>query len=88
MGRYSDSCGQRFRQHHERYFDWMEFNIQLMWRRLGDGERKAIAIDASYISEAGKKTPYIGKSWSGCAGAMKRGLEMLGIGIVDIDMCD
>ncbi len=66
----------------------MEFNSQLMWRRLGNGSRKAIAIDASYISKAGKKTPYIGKFWSGCAGAMKRGLEILGIGIVDVDMRD
>ena len=31
------------------------------------GKRKAIAIDASYISKSGKKTPYIGKFWSGCA---------------------
>ncbi len=61
MGRYSDSCEQRFRQLYERNFDWMEFNSQLLWRRLGNGLRKAIAIDASYISKAGKKTPYIGK---------------------------
>lgn len=88
MGRYSDSCEQRFRQLYERDFDWLEFNTQLMWRRLGKESRKAIAIDASYISKAGKKTPYIGKFRSGCAGAMKRGLEILGIGIVDVDMRD
>lgn len=86
MGRYSDSCEQRFRQLYERDFDWMEFNTSLMWRNLGRGLRKAIAIDASYISKAGKKTPYIGKFWSGCASAVKRGLEILGIGIVDVDM--
>lgn len=88
MERYSESCGQRFRQLYERDFDWMEFNTQLMRRRLGSGLRKAVAIDASYISKAGKKTPYIGKFWSGSAGAMKRGLEILGIGIVDVDMRD
>lgn len=86
MGRYSNSCEQRFRQLYERDFDWMEFNTSLMWRNLGRGPRKAIAIDASYISKAGKKTPYIGKFWSGCASAVKRGLEILGIGIVDVDM--
>ena len=86
MGRYSDSCEQRFRQLYEHDFDWMEFNTSLMWRNLGRGLRKAIAIDASYISKAGKKTPYIGKFWSGCASAVKRGLEILGIGIVDMDM--
>ena len=74
MGRYSDSCEQRFRQLYEHGFDWLGFNTSLMTRGLGRGKRKAIAIDASYISKAGKKTPYIGKFWSGCASAMKRGL--------------
>ena len=88
MGRYSDSCEQRFRQLYEHGFDWLGFNTSLMTRGLGRGKRKAIAIDASYISKAGKKTPYIGKFWSGCASAMKRGLEILGIGIIDVDMHD
>ena len=68
MGRYCDSCEQRFRQLYEHDgFDWLEFNTSLMTRGLGVGKRKAIAIDASYISKAGKKTtPYIGKFWSGC----------------------
>lgn len=88
MGRYSDSCEQRFRQLFERDFDWMEFNTALMNMRFANGGRKAIAIDASYISKAGNKTPYIGKFWSGCASQAKRGLEILGIGIVDIDAHD
>ena len=90
MGRYSDSCEQRFRQLFERGFDWLEFNTSLMWRGLGRAKRKAIAIaiDASFISKAGKKTPYIGKFWSGCASSVKRGLEILGIGIVDMDRHD
>ena len=85
MGRYSDSSEQRFRQLFEREFDRMQFNLFLMRQRFGESTRKSIAIDASYISKSGKKTPYIGKFWSGCASAMKRGLEILGIGIVDID---
>lgn len=88
MGRYSDSSEQRFRQLSEREFDWMQFNLFLMRQRFGECARKAIAIDASYISKSGKKTPYIGKFWSGCASAMKRGLEVLGIGIIDIDSRD
>ena len=88
MGRYSDSSEQRFRQLFERKFDWMAFNVSLMQRAFGVGGRKAIAIDASFISKAGKKTPYIGKFWSGCAAAMKRGLEILGIGIIDVDAHD
>ncbi len=42
MGRYSDSCEQRFRQLYERDFNWMEFNTQLMWRRLGGGREKLL----------------------------------------------
>lgn len=88
MERYSDSSEQRFRQLFEREFDWMQFNLFLMRQRFGESARKAIAIDASYISKSGKKTPYIGKFWSGCASTMKRGLEILGIGIVDNDSRD
>lgn len=88
MGRYGDSCEQRFRTLFGKEFDRMEFNTSLMRRAYGESGRKAIAIDASYISKAGKKTPYIGKFWSGCASAMKRGLEILGIGIVDVDARD
>ena len=88
MGRCSDSCEQRFRQLYERSFDWMKFNTALMWMRFGTEGLKAIAIDASYIVKYGKQTPYIGKFWSGCASEMKRGLEILGIGIVDVSQRD
>ena len=57
MGRYSDSSEQRFRQLFERELDWMQFNLFLMRQRFGENARKAIAIDASYISKSGKKTP-------------------------------
>lgn len=82
MGRYSDSSEQRFRQLFEREFDWMQFNLFLMRQQFGESVRKA--IDASYISKSGKKT----KFWSGCASATKRGLEILGIDIIDIDSRD
>ena len=34
---------------------------------------------------AGKKTPHIGRFWSGCAGAVKHGLEIMRLGLKDID---
>ena len=34
------------------------------------------------------ETPWIGYFWSGCAGNYKRGLEILGIGVIDIDNHD
>lgn len=38
------------------------------------------------IKKSGKCTPYIGSFWSGSAGAAKRGLEFLGIGVIDVDL--
>ena len=44
----------------------------------------AIAIAPCYISKAGKNTPHIGRFWSGYAGAVKHGLEIMGIGLLDV----
>lgn len=56
-----------------------------MEKLFGMNDRKAIAIDPGYISKAGKHTTNIGYFWSGIAGAAKKGLEILGIGIMDIE---
>ncbi|WP_455666017.1 transposase [Phocaeicola sp.] len=50
------------------------------------GARLAIAFEPSYISKFGKCTPYLGRFWSGCAGKAKRGLEISGIGVIDLDL--
>ena len=51
-------------------------------------KRPAIAIDPSFVAKAGKKTDHIGRFWSGCASAVKHGLEILGIAVVDADIKD
>ncbi|GAB6867734.1 hypothetical protein JCM16496A_01390 [Bacteroides rodentium JCM 16496] len=67
----------------------MQFNMNLASNRFQYGlKRLAIAIDPSYVSKAGKKTAHIGRFWSGCASAVKHGLEILGIGLVDADIKD
>lgn len=48
--------------------------------------RNAIAIDPSFIKKSGKCTPYMGSFCSGCAGAVKRGFKILGIGVVNVDL--
>ena len=75
---------QRYRQQFEVGFDWFSFNSSLVKSHLGS--RLAIAFDPSYISKSGKCTPYLGRFWSGCAGKAKRGLEISGIGVVDLDL--
>ena len=86
MGRYGRSCESRFRQNFSRSFDWLSFNIHFAKRH--SGHRTAIAIDPSYINKSGKFTPGMGYFWSGCTCAYKRGLEILGIALVDADTRD
>ena len=68
--------------------DWFKLNVSLAKRYFGENGRRAIAIDPSFISKSGKKTPHIGRFWSGCAQAVKHGLEIMGIGLIDIDAND
>ena len=81
LARYGKSCESRFRQNFRKPFEWLAFNMGLIKQQAG--HLYAIAIDPSYISKSGKHTPGIGYFWSGCAGAAKRGLEALGIALID-----
>ena len=85
MGRYGKFSEQTYRNHFaNESFDWFSFNEHLVKEHL-PGTRKAIAVDPSYIPKSGKKTPWLGYFWSGCAGEYKRGLEIMGIGVIDVD---
>lgn len=89
MERYGDRCEQCYRQTFEQSVDWLKFNMWLSAYSFKEGgNRVGIAIDPCYISKSGKKTPHMGTFWSGCAGAAKRGLEILGIGVIDVDLHD
>ena len=84
LGRYGRFGEQRYRQQFGRRFDWLSFNASLAESQIGN--RVAIAFDPSYISKSGKCTPYMGRFWSGCAKMAKRGLEISGIGLIDMDL--
>jgi len=83
LERYGQFSEQRYRQQFEKRFDFMEFNKDIAISQ-GSG-RFAIAFDPSYISKSGKHTPGLGRYWSGCAQTSKKGLEIGGIAVVDID---
>ena len=84
MERFGHSSEQRFRMNfRKKCCDWIRFNKSFIAE--GNPERRAIAIDPSYISKSGKKTPGLGYFWSGCASSMKWGLELMGFAIVDAD---
>lgn len=84
LGRYGRFGEQRYREQFSHKFDWLSFNANLAESKLGN--RVAIAFDPSYISKSGKCTPYLGRFWSGCAKMAKRGLEISGIGVIDMDL--
>ena len=92
MERYGSHDEQTYRNNfglkRPKCIDWLKFNVALADRYFGKSGRKAIAIDPSYISKSGKKTPHVGSFWSGCAGAARHGLEIMGIGLIDIDVHD
>lgn len=82
---YGNYCEKTYRQNFSKHFEWIDFNIELSRHIFEPSDRKAIAIDPSYISKSGKHTQGIGTFWSGCAQQAKHGLEILGIGLIDID---
>ena len=88
MTRYGKHGEQTYRQNFNRKkkdcIDWLLLNQSLARRVLEMDGLLAIAIAPCYISKAGKKTPHIGRFWSGCAGAVKHGLEIMGIGLLDV----
>ena len=87
MGRYRKRDEQCYRQTAERSVNWLEMNMWLSAFAFKEGKgRNAIVIDPSFIKKAGKHTPYVGTFWSGCADAVKHGLEILGIGVIDVDL--
>jgi len=86
MARCSCSCESRFRQNFKKPFDWLSFNRHFLSPMIG--HRIAIGIDPCFIPKAGKKTPGVDWFWSGCAGAIKHGLEILGLSVVDADAKD
>ena len=92
MGRYGSHVEQTYRNafglKKSKSIDWLKLNVSLAKRYFGEKGRRAIAIDPSFISKSGKKTPHIGRFWSGCAQAVKHGLEIMGIGLIDIDAND
>ena len=87
MGRYGLHVEQTYRNafglKKSKCIDWLKLNVSLAKRFFGKQGRWAIAIDPSYISKAGKKTPHIGRFGSECAQSVKHGLEIMGIGLID-----
>ncbi len=84
LGCYGLLGEQLYRQQFGRRFDWLSFNTSLAASQIDN--RVAIAFEPSYISKSGKCTPCLGRVWLGCAKMAKCGLEISGIGLIDMDL--
>jgi hypothetical protein len=71
-----------YRSQFSKGFDFKVFN-RLLVQEHGGLERLWV-FDPTYLSKAGKHTYGLGYFWSGCAQAVKRGLELSALSIVDV----
>jgi len=82
MARYGSYTEQTYRNHMSKPFDWAEFNKNLIQQHCS--HELIVAFDPSYIRKSGKKTAHVGRFWSGKDQAVKLGLEIGSIAVVDI----
>ncbi|MEL7123972.1 MAG: transposase [Bacteroidota bacterium] len=77
LSRYSHMSERTFRRNYKKFFDWLDFNWQLilLYAQIDQGVVIA-AIDCSYIPKAGKATYGLDKFFSSIAGRAKKGLEI------------
>ena len=83
MERYGTYCEKTYRLHFEQDFDFLTFNSELIHQSLSGN--LILVFDPSYLPKSGKQTPHLGKFWSGCLGKAIKGIEIGGLGVVDVE---
>ena len=85
LARYSAMNDCTFRRNFSKFFEWLDFNLQLMYLGgLRFSNPVIAAIDCSFISKAGKATFGLDKFWSGVANRHKKGLEISLLALIDV----
>lgn len=82
MQRYGKKNEKTFRLQFASKFDFLWFNLALCLDQLS--QERILAFDPSYLPKSGKHTPGKGKYWSGVLGRAVPGLEIGGLGVVDL----
>lgn len=82
MSRYGSYDEKTYRNQMEKPFNWADFNTELVQKNCSS--ELILAYDPSYLSKSGKKTPHVGRFWSGQAQAVKRGIEIGSLAVVDV----
>lgn len=84
LSRHSDNYVESsFGLHFEEYFDFPQFNKELIMQH-GSGHY-VLAFDPTYIRKSGKATAGAGKYWSGSAQRSRWGLEAGLLSVIDVD---
>ncbi len=83
LSRYGPYCEKTLRLQYGQVFEFASFNKQLISGR-GSGAY-IIAFDPCYLPKSGKHTYGVDTFWSGCLGKAAKGLEIAGIGVVDLE---
>lgn len=82
LSRFSRYSEKSIRLHFEQLFDFTGFNTHLITKSCG--KELIAAFDPTFIPKSGKKTPGLGKWWSGKDQGALKGLEISCLSIVDI----
>jgi len=82
MSRYGLYTEQTYRNQMNKPFDWSGFNMNLIQQHCSD--ELILAFDPSYMPKSGKKTAHVGRFWSGKDQAVKPGIEIGAIAVVDV----
>jgi len=86
LTRYSDLNESTFRRNFQKFFDWLNFNYQLMLLAGVDMQGEIIAaFDCSFIPKSGSRTFGIDRFWSGCLNRAIKGLEISLVCLIDVD---
>ena len=82
MARYGSYTEQTYRNQMSKPFNWAGFNKNLIQQNCSD--ELILAFDPSYLPKSGKKTAHVGRFWSGKDQAVKPGIEIGSIAVVDV----
>ncbi len=82
MARYGSFTEQTYRNQMSKPFDWAGFNMNLIQKNCS--QELILAFDPSYLPKSGKKTAHVGRFWSGKDQAVKPGIEIGSIAVVDV----
>lgn len=85
LTRYSKVNETTFRRNFQKFFDWLNFNLQLMLMTGLDLQGEVIAaFDCSFVPKAGSETFGLDRFWSGCLNRAVKGLELSLVCLIDV----